>query len=105
MSGFDDNPFADPASATSPFSDPSIQRATQQPANGGIIDDYNPFENPTQIAPVHPTPAPGNLPPDPAKRHQQQANEAIRNNQTQQQPAVMQPVDPAAKVRTDTIVY
>ncbi|OQR78903.1 secretory carrier-associated membrane protein-like [Tropilaelaps mercedesae] len=99
MSGFDDNPFADPATAASPFSDPSIQRATQQPVNGsGMIDEYNPFENPTQVAPVHPTPAPGPLPPDPAKRHQQQAADAILNNQTQQ-PAVMQPVDPAAKFK------
>ncbi|XP_022658304.1 secretory carrier-associated membrane protein 1-like [Varroa jacobsoni] len=101
MSGFDDNPFADPATTVNPFSDPSIQRATQQPPNGGgIIDDYNPFENQAQpqIAPVHPTPASGQLPPDPAKRHQQQTADAVRNNQIHQ-PAVMQPVDPAAKAK------
>lgn len=106
MSIFDDNPFADSNEVVNPFSDPSIQRATQPPAaGGGIIDDYNPFENPTQAGVVQPTPAPTALPPDPAKRHQQQAADAVRNNQSQQQPAVMQPVDPAAKVSRCCLSY
>lgn len=86
MSGFNDNPFADPQSV-SPFNDPSIQRATQQPAQSGMaIEDYNPFENRPLSSHGQAGGLPtGNtaitMPPDPAKK----------------QPALMQPVDPAAK--------
>lgn len=39
MSGFDDNPFADP------FADPSIQQAVNPPPAAGL-EDYDPFSNP-----------------------------------------------------------
>ncbi|XP_018496106.1 secretory carrier-associated membrane protein 1 [Galendromus occidentalis] len=92
MSNFDDNPFADPQAA-SPFSDPAIQRATQQAPTGNLgIDEYNPFENP--VAPSNGASTGAQLPPDPAKRQQGQA--ATKPSL----PAVMQPLsDPAQKAK------
>ncbi|BFY98474.1 hypothetical protein BsWGS_01514 [Bradybaena similaris] len=52
MSDFDSNPFADPR-ATSPFSDPSVQRAANPAARQEALDDFNPFADGRQTRPAN----------------------------------------------------
>ncbi|XP_037081800.1 LOW QUALITY PROTEIN: secretory carrier-associated membrane protein 1-like [Pollicipes pollicipes] len=49
MSGFDDNPFADP------FADPAVKTATQSGAGG--LEEYNPFDQQQQARPAAPAAA------------------------------------------------
>jgi len=68
MSGFDENPFADP------FAEPSIQRAVNPPAPAGL-EDYDPFSTtnqtttPSQPATLPAAPAPPAYTPAPQPPH------------------------------------
>lgn len=44
MSGFDENPFGEPA-IDNPFADPSVQQVTKNTNVQMKVDDYNPFDN------------------------------------------------------------
>ncbi|KAG7468284.1 hypothetical protein MATL_G00141390 [Megalops atlanticus] len=60
MSGFDNNPFADPVDVN-PFQDPSITQATASGVDQ--MDDYNPFSESTTVTTTIPVP---NSPSQPA---------------------------------------
>ncbi|CAO1380819.1 unnamed protein product [Diamesa hyperborea] len=52
MSGFEDNPFGEPV-FQDPFKDPSIQQVAKNTANNQqSLDEYNPFDSPTQSQPA-----------------------------------------------------
>uniref|UniRef100_A0A3P9LJQ8 Secretory carrier-associated membrane protein n=1 Tax=Oryzias latipes TaxID=8090 RepID=A0A3P9LJQ8_ORYLA len=70
MSGYDDNPFAEPVSVN-PFNDPSVTQVT----NSSIepVDQYNPFPQSNDGLAIHTTPA------------------VLRTQQPSTSPAVLQP--------------
>ncbi|BFZ01515.1 hypothetical protein BsWGS_04554 [Bradybaena similaris] len=53
MSNFESNPFADPRSQQSPFSDSSVQQAARSGARQGALDDFNPFADGNQTHPAY----------------------------------------------------